>query len=121
MTVDEPTAPPMEGEASLAKCGYVALLGAPNVGKSTLLNALVGDELSIVTPKPQTTWHRVTGIRTSGAHQLIFLDTPGIVTPRGLLHRSLLLTAEEAAREADILVVIADPLTPLSEGDRERL
>ena len=96
----------------------MTLLGAPNVGKSTLLNALVGEDLSIVTPKAQTTWHRVTGIRTSRDHQLIFLDTPGILAPQGLLHRSLLLSAEGAAEEADVNVVLCDPLRPLSEDGR---
>ena len=121
MTADEPTAP-LQGEgASTTRCGYVALLGAPNVGKSTLLNALIGEELSIVTSKAQTTWHRITGIRTSGDHQLIFLDTPGIVTPESLLHRSLLFSAEKAAREADIIVVISDPLRSPNHRERERI
>jgi GTP-binding protein Era len=84
------------------------LLGAPNVGKSTLLNALVGERLSIVTPKAQTTWSRVTGLRTSSTHQLVLIDTPGVLVPRDLLQRSLLLATGEAAREADVLALVSD-------------
>jgi GTP-binding protein Era len=100
-------------------CGYVVLLGAPNVGKSTLLNALVGERLSIVTPKAQTTWNRVTGLRTSETHQLILLDTPGVLAPRDLVQRSLLLAAGEAAEEADVLVLVADPVEPPAATVRE--
>ncbi len=122
MRPDDPTDLDRQDEGGLAsRCGYVTLLGAPNAGKSTLMNALVGEDLSIVTPKAQTTWQRVTGIRTSEAHQLIFLDTPGIRSAQSLLHRSLLLSAEEAAREADIVVIIADPLNPLSNAERDAL
>jgi len=95
------------------------LLGASNVGKSTLLNALVGERLSIVTPKAQTTRSRVTGLRTSQTHQLVVIDTPGVLIPRDLLHRSLLMAASEAAREADVLVLVADPSGPASESVRE--
>ena len=102
-------------------CGYVTLLGAPNVGKSTLLNALVGQDLSIVTSKAQTTWQRITGIRTAGRCQAIFLDTPGVLPPRGLLHRSLLFSAEEAVREADVVVVICDPLQNAGDAEREQI
>ena len=120
MTVEESSAP--QGEvASAMRCGYVALIGAPNVGKSTLLNAFVGEDLSIVTAKAQTTWQRITGIRTSGIHQMIFLDTPGIVAPVGLLHRSLLFSVEEATREADIIVILSDPVQSLIHRERERI
>jgi GTP-binding protein Era len=89
------------------------------VGKSTLLNALVGERLSIVSPKAQTTWNRVTGLRTSATHQLVLIDTPGILEPRDLVHRSLLTATREAAGEADVLVVVADSAEPASEPVRE--
>ncbi len=76
------------------------------------MNAMVGERLSIVTPRPQTTWNRVTGVHTSGRCQLVLLDTPGILAPKDLVHRSLLMAAEEAAREADVLVLVADPAAP---------
>lgn len=99
----------------------MTLLGAPNVGKSTLLNAFVGQDLSIVTSKEQTTWHRITGIRTTARHQAIFLDTPGILSPRSLIHRSLLFSAEEAVREADVALVMSDPLRQPSDAERGQI
>jgi len=90
------------------RAGYVTLVGRPNAGKSTLLNALVGEKLSIVTPKAQTTWERVTGIATSDGVQMIFLDTPGLLDARDLLQRSMLGAALEAVREADVLLVVVD-------------
>ena len=74
----------------------MALVGMPNAGKSTLLNELVGEHLSIVTPKAQTTWQRVTGILSDGSTQLIFLDTPGLLAGRDLMSRTMLVAAEEA-------------------------
>ena len=82
--------------------GFVALLGLPNAGKSTLLNALVGEHLSIATPRAQTTWQRVAGIRTEEASQMVFLDTPGIVTTPNLFHRSMALETDRAAADGDV-------------------
>ncbi len=90
------------------KCGFVALIGEPNVGKSTLLNALVGTKLSIVTPKPQTTRKKVVGIRTDNDSQMIFLDTPGVIEPRYELHRSMMQFVSYAIAEADLLGLIID-------------
>jgi GTP-binding protein Era len=94
------------------RAGSVALVGAPNAGKSTLLNALVGEDLSIVTPKPQTTWRRVSGIRTSERAQMIVVDTPGLLEVRDLLQRCMLEEAREAARRADILLLVLDATRP---------
>ncbi|MGB9772016.1 MAG: GTPase Era [Candidatus Kapaibacteriota bacterium] len=93
------------------KCGYIALIGAPNVGKSTLLNALVGTKLSIVTPKPQTTRKRVIGIRTDEDSQMIFVDTPGIIDPKYELHRVMMQYVEFAIAEADLIVFMIDVST----------
>lgn len=90
------------------KCGFVALIGEPNVGKSTLLNALVGTKLSIVTPKPQTTRKKVVGIRTDEDSQIIFLDTPGVVEPRYELHQLMLQSVGYATAEADLIGFITD-------------
>jgi GTP-binding protein Era len=91
-----------------ARCGFVALLGAPNVGKSTLLNRLVGAKVSIVTPKVQTTRSRVLGIAIAGAAQLVFIDTPGIFEPRKRLERAMVSAAWSGARDADLVVVLVD-------------
>ncbi len=90
------------------KCGFVALIGEPNVGKSTLLNALVGAKLSIVTPKPQTTRKKVVGIRTDENSQIIFLDTPGVVEPRYELHQLMLQSVGYATAEADLIGFVID-------------
>lgn len=90
------------------RAGYVALVGRPNAGKSTLLNHLVGEKLSIVTAKAQTTWQRVTGIVTSDATQMIFLDTPGLLDARDLLQHSMLREAMDALSEADVTVLVLD-------------
>ena len=88
------------------KSGYVALVGKPNVGKSTLMNALVGRKLSIVTRKPQTTRHRVLGIHSGEKHQIIFLDTPGIITPRYRLQEAMMGSVKDAIRDADLLLFL---------------
>ncbi len=92
-------------------CGYVALIGAPNVGKSTLLNALVGVKLSIVSPKPQTTRKRVVGVRTEENYQMIFLDTPGIIDPKYELHKVMMQYVDYAIQEADIIGFMIDVVT----------
>ncbi len=103
------------------RAGYVALVGRPNAGKSTLLNRLVGEHLSIVTAKAQTTWQRVTGILTEGDAQLIFLDTPGLLEARDLLQRAMLGAALEALSEADVVLLVVDATAPPSAEDRERI
>jgi len=91
-----------------ARCGFVALIGAPNVGKSTLINALVGSKVSIVTPKVQTTRALIRGIAIEGAAQLIFVDTPGIFSPRRRLDRAMVGTAWGSTQDADIVALLID-------------
>ncbi len=101
-------APESVGTSDAFRCGYVALVGAPNVGKSTLINALLGQKLSIVTPRPQTTRRRVLGIYHSPEAQIVFLDTPGLITPKYLLHQRMLSQAASAVADADIVAVLTD-------------
>ncbi|MBV9551487.1 MAG: GTPase Era, partial [Alphaproteobacteria bacterium] len=92
----------------MTRCGYVALIGAPNAGKSTLLNQLVGQKLAIVTPKVQTTRSRLLGIATDNDTQLIFVDTPGIFAPRRRLDRAMVAAAWAGALDADATVLLVD-------------
>ena len=102
------------------RCGYVAIAGKPNVGKSTLLNTMLSQKISIVTPKPQTTRHRVLGILSTDSHQVIFLDTPGFLKPKYLLHEMMVESAESAIAEADIVLWLVDATNPgIGEDSRQ--
>jgi GTP-binding protein Era len=90
------------------RCGFVALVGAPNAGKSTLLNALVGAKVSIVTHKAQTTRSQISGVVTEGASQIVFIDTPGIFAPRRRLDRAMVGAAWTGAGDADLVALIVD-------------
>ena len=90
------------------RCGFIALIGAPNAGKSTLTNALVGSKVSIVSRKVQTTRALVRGITVQGEAQLVFMDTPGIFAPRRRLDRAMVTTAWSGAHDADIVVLLID-------------
>jgi len=94
------------------RCGYIALIGRPNVGKSTLLNRLVGDKLAITSPKPQTTRHRVLGILHLSGAQLLFLDTPGVLEPKDPLNLSLVQAALSSLAEADVVVWLVETRPP---------
>ena len=94
------------------RAGYVAIVGEPNVGKSTLLNALLKQKISIVAKKPQTTRQRVLGIYSTEEAQIIFLDTPGLLRPKYLLHERMMRSAEMALEDADIVLV----MTEISRG-----
>jgi GTP-binding protein Era len=100
------------------RCGYVALIGAPNAGKSTLLNRLVGQKLAIVTPKVQTTRSRLLGIATDGQTQLIFVDTPGIFAPRRRLDRAMVAAAWAGASDADVTVLLVDAARGIDDDTR---
>ncbi len=110
----------MHGEVE-QRTGYVTLVGRPNAGKSTLLNAFVGERLSIVTPKAQTTWQRVTGIVTTDRAQMIFLDTPGLLAPRDLLQRTMLAAALEALSEADLVLLVLDAAEAPDDADKRAI
>ena len=94
------------------RSGYVSIIGEPNVGKSTLLNGMMGEKLAIVTPKPQTTRNRIMGIVTTDCYQLIFLDTPGIVVPKYLLHDEMVRAAYRAIKDADLIIYVVDGSQP---------
>ncbi|HUL98406.1 MAG TPA: GTPase Era, partial [Mycobacterium sp.] len=101
------------------RSGFVALLGRPNVGKSTLLNCLLGQKVAIVTPKPQTTRQRILGIKTLPDAQIVFIDTPGLHAPRNLINRRMVQVAERASEEADLLLWVVDAADGIIGGDRK--
>lgn len=103
------------GEGEGTRCGFVALIGAPNAGKSTLLNALVGSKVTIVSHKVQTTRALIRGISVEGSSQIIFVDTPGIFAPKRRLDRAMVTTAWSGAHEADLTAVLIDARKGLDE------
>ena len=106
------------GDADGRRCGFIALLGAPNVGKSTLLNRLVGSKVAIVSPKVQTTRTRVLGIAIAGAAQLVFIDTPGIFAPRRRLERAMVAAAWRGAEDADLVLLLVDSRRGVDDDTR---
>ncbi len=102
-------------DSAAMRCGFIALIGAPNAGKSTLTNALVGSKVAIVTPKVQTTRALVRGIAMAGDAQLVFIDTPGIFAPRRRLDRAMVTTAWGGAHDADIVAFLIDAKSGLDE------
>ena len=97
------------------KSGYVSIIGAPNVGKSTLLNTILGQKIAIVTPKPQTTRNQIRGILTTEDHQIIFVDTPGLMNPKYRLQSEMVRTAYGALGDADVVLFVVDATRPHSE------
>lgn len=99
------------------KSGFIAILGRPNVGKSTLFNAVCGEKISIVANKPQTTRNRITGIKNLPEGQLIFLDTPGIHKPKSPLNRAMVQSAKDSIGDADVLLMMIEADTKIGEQD----
>ena len=98
------------------KSGFVNIIGNPNVGKSTLMNALVGERLSIITSKAQTTRHRILGIVSDSDFQIVFSDTPGILRPNYKLQESMMRSVSGAVSDADVILYVTDTV----EKDNER-
>jgi len=97
--------------------GFIAIVGRPNVGKSTLLNGLLGEKLAIVSSKPQTTRNRIMGVITGDSYQAVFLDTPGIHTPHNRLGEYMMQTVRDSLEGIDVLITVVDA-TKISESDR---
>jgi len=103
------------------RAGYVCILGRPNVGKSTLLNQILGVKLSITSPKPQTTRHRILGIRSEEDYQIVFLDTPGLMVPHYHLQEVMMKTIESAIADADVILFMVEANDTLATEDSEYL
>lgn len=99
------------------KAGFVNILGKPNVGKSTLMNALLGEKLSIATAKAQTTRHRIMGIANSDDFQIVFSDTPGILDPQYKLHQHMMNYVDEALKDADVVLLVTEAGDSPDKGD----
>jgi GTP-binding protein Era len=99
------------------KAGFVSIIGYPNVGKSTLMNALLGEKLSIITPKAQTTRHRIMGIFSGDDYQVIYSDTPGLIKPHYKLHRAMMSAVFSAIDDADVILLVTEPGNDFSEND----
>ena len=103
------------------KAGFVSIIGKPNVGKSTLMNALIGEKLSITNPKAQTTRHRILGIWNDDNHQIVFSDTPGILDPAYKLQENMMTEVESAIKDADAILYLVEPEEPLNKSFIEQL
>jgi GTP-binding protein Era len=101
-----------------ARCGFAAILGAPNAGKSTLVNAMAGTKVTIVSPKPQTTRFRIRAVLIEGKAQIVLVDTPGIFAPKRRLDRAMVAAAWTGAQDADVAVLVVDAKTGLTERVR---
>ena len=102
-----------------SRSAFVALVGKPNVGKSSLLNRLVGEKVAIVTQKPQTTRTRITGVLTKGETQLVFIDTPGLLKAKDALGRYMVKQVNDSVADVDLAVLVTEPGPELSKADGE--
>src|SRR5215211_6338367 len=100
------------------RSGYVALIGRPNAGKSTLLNHLVGEKIAAVSNKPQTTRHKIQGIVTGDEGQIVFVDTPGVHKPGYLLNRRMMAAVHDAILSVDVVVLLRDASVSTGNGDK---
>ena len=105
-------------EANPTRAGFAAIIGAPNAGKSTLVNALVGRKVSIVTPKVQTTRFQVRGVMMRESAQVVLVDTPGVFSPRRRLDRAMVAAAWDGATDADVIVHVVDAAAQAKGGGR---
>ena len=99
------------------KAGFVSIIGKPNAGKSTLMNALVGEKMSIITPKAQTTRHRILGIVNEEDYQIVFSDTPGVIKPHYALHESMMHQVDGSIVDADLILLVTDIYEEYDEAD----
>lgn len=99
------------------RSGFVNILGNPNVGKSTLMNILVGEKLSVTTPKAQTTRHRIMGILTGEGYQIVYSDTPGILNPKYKLQAAMMKSVESALDDADLIIYVTDVIETISKNE----
>jgi len=99
------------------KAGFVSIIGYPNVGKSTLMNALLGEKLSIITPKAQTTRHRIMGILSGDDYQVVYSDTPGVIKPHYKLHRAMMSAVFSSIEDADVILLVTEPGNDFDEED----
>lgn len=97
------------------KAGFVSIIGYPNVGKSTLMNALVGEPLSIITPKAQTTRHRIMGILSGDDYQIVYSDTPGVIRPHYRLHQAMMSAVLSSIEDADVVLLVTEPGNEFNE------
>lgn len=118
---DSQTEAPFWSVMASFKCGFVSILGRPNVGKSTLFNRLLGEKIAIVSKEPQTTRNRILGIKNVEGAQFVLLDTPGIHEARSKLQRRMVSTALASGRDADILLFLVEANAPLIEEDRKMI
>jgi len=103
------------------KSGFVALIGKPNAGKSTLLNALIGQKISIVSPKPQTTRNKILGVLTEDNFQMIFVDTPGLFSPQNALGQYMKKSTDSGVKGTDLVIYVIDGHKPFSDDDLQRI